>query len=127
MLKSEPESEAKAERPCEAREKGERPDSVIPMGGVPKWNTTKSKRNKRRMHLFLEKPTLTSCPKCGKPVLSHTVCLNCGYYKGNEVIDVLKKLTKKEQKLKARELKSKAEGETAGKEKPLNWEELSKK
>lgn len=97
------------------------------MGGVPKWNTTKSKRNKRRMHLFLKKPLLGSCPKCGKPVLSHTVCLNCGYYKGNEVIDVLKKLTKKEQKLKAKEIKAKEEGEKTGKEKPLSWEGLSKK
>jgi len=78
------------------------------------------------MHLFLKKPALTSCQKCGKPVLSHTVCLSCGYYKGNEVIDVLKKLTKKEQKLKAKEMKAKEEGET-GKEKPLNWEGLSKK
>ena len=41
------------------------------------------------MHLYLEEPSLTLCSKCGKPVLSHTVCDNCGYYNGKEVIDVL--------------------------------------
>ena len=65
------------------------------------------------------------CPKCGKPVLPHTVCQNCGYYKSREIIDVLKKLNKKERKKKEKEIKSKEEKE--GKEKPLSFEELSKK
>lgn len=50
-----------------------------------------------------------SCPKCKEPVLPHTACLNCGTYKGREVIDVLKKLTKKERKQKEKELKEKKE------------------
>jgi len=80
------------------------------------------------MHLFLKKPGLTKCPKCGKPVLPHTVCPNCGYYKGKEVIDVLKKLTKKERKKREKEMKVKeAEEKEKAKEKPLTWEELSKK
>jgi len=80
------------------------------------------------MHIFIKQPFLSKCPKCGKPVLSHTVCFNCGFYKGVQVIDVLKKLTKKERKAKEKEMQAR---ETAGKEgaekKPLNWEELSKK
>lgn len=59
------------------------------------------------MHLRLETPFLYPCPKCGKKVLPHTVCQNCGYYKGVEVIDVLKKLNKKERKQKEREMKAK--------------------
>jgi len=94
---------------------------------VPKWNKTKGKRNQRRMHLFLKKPSLVLCPKCGKPVLPHTVCLNCGYYKGIEVIDVLKKLTKKEKKIREKEMAAKEEAEKAAGKKPLSWEELSKK
>jgi len=80
------------------------------------------------MHIFVEAPILVRCPKCGKPRLSHTVCPNCGYYKGIEVIDVLKKLTKKERKQREKEMKAKesAEKEKA-KEKPLTLEELSKK
>lgn len=92
---------------------------------VPKQRHTKSRRNKRRMHLWLKRPALTICPKCEKPIKPHTVCPNCGYYKGVEVIDVLKKLTKKERKQREKELKVKEAEEK--KEKPLTWEELSKR
>lgn len=93
--------------------------------GVPKQKHTKSRRNKRRAHLHLKVPFLSECPNCGKPVLAHTVCPNCGYYKGREIIDVLKKLNKKERKKREKEMKSKEEKEE--KEKPLTWQELSKK
>ena len=92
---------------------------------VPKRKHTKSARNQRRMHIYLKQPRLAACPKCGKPVLPHTVCQNCGYYKGVEIIDVLKKLTKKEKKKKEKEIAAK-EKETK-KTKPLSMEELSRK
>ncbi len=94
--------------------------------GVPKQKHTKSRRNRRRMHIFLQAPSLASCPHCGKPIRPHTVCLKCGYYKGVEVINVLEKLEKKERKIKEKEIKEKEKTET-GKEKPLTLEELSKK
>lgn len=79
------------------------------MGGVPKQRKTKSRQAQRRMHLFIKRRSLISCPKCGKPALPHIVCRNCGYYKGREVIDVLKKLTKKERKQKEKEMKANKE------------------
>lgn len=98
------------------------------MGGVPKQRKTKSSRNQRRMHIFAKAPVLIKCPKCGKPVLPHTLCLNCGFYKGVEIIDVLKKMTKKERKQKEKEMTAKeAQEKTAGKEKSLSWEGLSKR
>jgi len=103
------------------------------MGGVPKKRHTKGSRNQRRMHIFAKAPTLTACPKCGKSVLPHTICLNCGTYKGREVIDVLAKLSKKEKKQREKELKVKKKTEGAGaptepeKERNLSWETLSKK
>lgn len=81
------------------------------------------------MHLYLEAPVLSSCPRCGQPVLPHIVCQNCGYYKGEEVVDVFKKLTKKERKKKEKELQAKEEKERkeSKREGVLSWEELSKK
>ena len=97
--------------------------------GVPKQRHTKSRRNKRRMHLYLKERVLALCQKCGKKVLPHTVCQNCGYYQGREMIDVLKKLTKKERKKKEKEMKAK-EAEEKGevkKEGGLSWEKMSKR
>ena len=92
---------------------------------VPKQRHTKSRRNKRRMNIFIKNLPLSVCPKCKKPVKSHTVCFNCGQYKGVQIIDVMKKLNKKERKLKEKEIASKEE-EKASK-KPLDLEGLSKK
>lgn len=92
---------------------------------VPRHGHTKSKVRKRRMHLYIKPAVLSLCPKCKSKVLSHTVCKNCGYYKGQEVINVLAKLTKKEKKQKEKQIKE-AEKETK-QEKPLTMEELSKK
>jgi large subunit ribosomal protein L32 len=93
------------------------------MGGTPKWNKTKSRRNKRRMHIFVKAKTVTKCKKCGKPVLPHVICENCGYYKDRNIIDVLAKLSRKEKKLKEKEMK---EQEKTGK-KELSAQDLSKK
>ncbi len=95
---------------------------------APKQRHTKSRRNKRRANIFVKAPTLTLCPKCAKKTLPHTICWNCGYYKGEEVIDVLKKLTKKEKKKREKEMKTtEKEEQKEGKAKPLTFEELSKK
>ena len=89
---------------------------------VPKQRKTKGRRDQRRMHLFIKKATLTLCPKCAKPTLPHRACSNCGYYRGREVLDVLKKLTKKEKKERGLEAK-----EEKTENKPLNPLDLSKK
>ena len=90
---------------------------------VPKQRHTKSRRNKRRANIRLKAPSLVKCSKCGKMKRSHAVCQNCGYYKGREVIDVLKDLTKKEKKKKEKEISLKEEQEP----KNLSMEGLSKK
>lgn len=94
---------------------------------VPKQKHTKAKRNKRRMHIFLAKPTTAKCPKCGHFVLPHTLCQNCGCYKGVEYINVLEKLNKKERKQREKEMAAKeAQGQKSNKE-GLSWEGMSKK
>jgi len=81
------------------------------------------------MQIRLDVPSLVPCPRCGKPKRPHTICLNCGYYRGREVLDVLGQLSKKERKKREKEIKAK-EKEAGGKEtpkKPLSWGELSKR
>jgi large subunit ribosomal protein L32 len=92
---------------------------------VPRHKHTRAKVGKTRMHKYINRVRLNICPKCKKPVLSHTACLNCGYYKGKEVINVLANLTKKEKKIREKEIKT-AEKETQ-QEKPLTTEALSQK
>ncbi len=89
---------------------------------VPKQHRSKPRQGQRRMHIYLKAAKSSDCPKCGKPVLAHTVCQACGYYKGREVINVLAKLDKKERKKKEKEMKEKEQTQ-----KPLSMEGLSKK
>ena len=72
---------------------------------VPKQRHTSGRRNKRRKQIYIKLQSLIPCPKCAKMIKAHTTCANCGYYKGKEVIDVMKKLTKKEKKAKEQEIK----------------------
>lgn len=78
------------------------------------------------MHIYIEKPSLAKCPRCGREVLPHTLCWNCGYYKGREVINVLEKLNKKEKKKREKEIAIQEKGGGRA-EKPTTLEELSKK
>lgn len=93
---------------------------------VPTQRHTKARRQKRRMHIFLKTPFFVKCQKCTKLILPHQACPHCGYYKGKEVIDVLKKMNKKERKAKEKEMKEQEKEKTAG-GKPLSMESLSKK
>ncbi len=77
---------------------------------VVRMRSTHGHTRNRRAHHALKAGRLLKCPKCHQPVLSHALCLNCGTYKGREVIDVLKKLTKKERKQKEKELEEKENG-----------------
>ena len=52
---------------------------------VPKKRTGKSAQAKRRANWKATKPETTVCSNCGQPVLAHTVCTACGYYKGEPV------------------------------------------
>lgn len=63
---------------------------------VPKRKTSKARRDSRRSsNSKLEQPNLSECPQCHALKPSHTVCKSCGYYDGNQVIDMDKKDSKK--------------------------------
>ncbi|MBI2507012.1 MAG: 50S ribosomal protein L32 [Candidatus Niyogibacteria bacterium] len=92
---------------------------------VVRMRHTKGHTGRRRSHHALSASATVSCPKCGELKLPQRVCLNCGTYKGREVIDVLKKLTKKEKKKKEKELHEQKAEQSASK--PLDAAELSQK
>jgi large subunit ribosomal protein L32 len=81
---------------------------------VPKRRRSQSKVKRTRGNIFIKTPTLVKCSKCGKPVLPHTICGYCGFYKGKEYVNVMAKLEKKEQKKRKQEIK---ETETTKEEK----------
>ena len=71
---------------------------------VPRHKHTRSSVGQRRMHIFISPAALTTCQKCNAPVRPHIICKKCGFYKGREFINVLGKLTKKERKIKEKEM-----------------------
>lgn len=95
---------------------------------VPKKRHTKSRRNKRRSHHALSQTNILHCEKCKKIVRHHTMCENCGTYKGREVVDVLARLDKRERKRKKKELEAQEqEAAPVSPEGGLSAEELSRK
>ena len=53
---------------------------------VPKRRASKSRKSKRRANWKrISSPFLVECPQCREHKLSHRVCPECGYYKGNKV------------------------------------------
>ena len=61
---------------------------------LPKRKHSKARRDKSRTHWKLTLPTLSTCPQCGQPGLSHRVCAHCGSYRGRQVV-VIKPKEKK--------------------------------
>ena len=52
---------------------------------VPKKRTGHSAQGSRRANWKATKPETSKCPNCGATVLAHTVCTECGTYKGQPV------------------------------------------
>ncbi|HUY06374.1 MAG TPA: 50S ribosomal protein L32 [Acidimicrobiales bacterium] len=56
---------------------------------VPKKKTSKSKSRSRRASAWrLVLPAQSRCPQCQHAKLPHTVCSNCGWYKGRQAVEV---------------------------------------
>ena len=56
---------------------------------VPKRKMSRSRtRHRKAQWLKTKKPTTTTCPRCKSTMRPHTVCSECGTYKGKTVLDV---------------------------------------
>lgn len=73
---------------------------------------TSGHRDQRRANQALDSINLSKCGHCGEQKLPHKICANCGYYNGKQIIDVLRKLDKKERKKKEKELAEKEAAKT---------------
>jgi hypothetical protein len=55
--------------------------------------------------MALKSIKFSPCDHCNQPKLPHRVCLNCGYYDKEEIVNVLSKELKKKEKEKKRRQK----------------------
>jgi large subunit ribosomal protein L32 len=55
---------------------------------VPGKRLSRSKGRRRRSQQHTKKTALAICMQCGKAVMPHRVCTNCGYYNGREVMKI---------------------------------------
>jgi large subunit ribosomal protein L32 len=62
---------------------------------VQKQRHTKHRRDRARVFLELSKKTFVKCTNCAAMIHAHVVCPKCGFYKGKEVVNTLKKIKKK--------------------------------
>ena len=53
----------------------------------PKHRVSQTRRDKRKTHYKATPATLASCSNCGTTVKYHTVCPECGYYRGKLAIE----------------------------------------
>lgn len=70
---------------------------------VNRMRATRAHRDNRRSHHALKDMRLSACPNCNTPHLRHTVCTNCGQYRGRMVINVEAQISKRQTKMKKRE------------------------
>ncbi|MEK7598748.1 MAG: 50S ribosomal protein L32 [Patescibacteria group bacterium] len=65
---------------------------------VQKQRHTKARRDRARVQYEITPKNLVKCAKCGASVRAHSACPKCGFYKGKEVVDTMKKINKKSKK-----------------------------
>lgn len=62
---------------------------------LPKKRHSTRRKGKRRAAKGINLPAIAICSNCKKPKKPHTVCPNCGFYNGQEIIDMTPKAVKK--------------------------------
>lgn len=53
---------------------------------VPKRKRSKARRDKRFANKGIKPKAIAGCQTCQSPLEPHTVCKECGYYKGRKIL-----------------------------------------
>jgi large subunit ribosomal protein L32 len=69
---------------------------------VVRMRHTRSHTANRRSHHALKAANFAKCENCGAMKKGHTVCKECGFYRGMKITDLVKKTEKKQKKAKAK-------------------------
>ena len=77
---------------------------------VVRMRHTKSHTANRRSHHALTKVRFVACDHCKAPKRGHTVCAECGFYRGIQVINIAARTEKKQKKEKAKKAEASKEG-----------------
>jgi large subunit ribosomal protein L32 len=56
------------------------------MGALPKKKLTRARGGRRFTSYKLKPVAMSFCPRCRNAKLPHTVCLQCGFYRGRQVV-----------------------------------------
>ncbi len=57
---------------------------------LPKWRKAKAKTRARKAKYYsgMKIPNVVKCSNCGSYKVPHRVCGKCGYYKGEQIVEV---------------------------------------
>jgi len=67
---------------------------------VIRMRHTRAHTKNRRSHHALKAATLTVCNNCGAEHRPHHMCLECGFYKGRQVMDLAGQKAKREARMR---------------------------
>ncbi|MFH0873272.1 MAG: 50S ribosomal protein L32 [Candidatus Komeilibacteria bacterium] len=59
--------------------------------GLPSKKRSSSSKRRRAAHFALSNPARSKCAHCGHDTRPHFACKNCGFYRGREIVNTLKK------------------------------------
>lgn len=79
---------------------------------VIRMRHTRSHTKNRRSHHALKSPALAVCANCGAQHRPHHMCLECGFYKGRQVMDLKAKKDNREARMQAKREAIKAQTES---------------
>ena len=68
---------------------------------VPKRKRSRARRDSRFANKGIQVKAITGCSQCNDPIVPHTACKKCGFYKGAKVL-----VTKADRKVKRLALKA---------------------